>query len=93
MGLLAPPPPPPPRNALLAATPPPNTPTHPHATPPQIALLAATLVVGHLLAKRRVLWIGEAGVALLLGLSVGLLILLSPLLDAHSTCGGPSVGV
>jgi hypothetical protein len=47
-------------------------------------LLAATLMIGHALSRARFTWIGEAGVALLLGVAVGGL-LLSPLFDTHGT--------
>lgn len=52
--------------------------------PLQAVLLAATLMIGHALSRARVTWIGEAGVALLLGVAVGGL-LLSPLFDTHGT--------
>ena len=38
----------------------------------QIMLLASALVVGHVLIKQRVSWLGSAGAALLLGLGVGI---------------------
>ena len=38
----------------------------------QLTLLAVALIVGHLLARRKVSWLGEAGFALLLGVGVGL---------------------
>jgi hypothetical protein len=40
----------------------------------QLALVIATLLLGHLLSKRGVTWIGEAGIALLLGAGFGLLL-------------------
>jgi len=40
----------------------------------QILLLFTTLVIGHFLERRGVLWIGEAGVALLIGMAVGVII-------------------
>jgi hypothetical protein len=43
----------------------------------QLALLAAAISVGHLLRRKRVLWIGGAGAALLLGVAVGVLIRLA----------------
>lgn len=49
-------------------------------------LLAATLMIGHALSRRRIGWIGEAGVALLLGAGVGLFVW-SPLIDSHGTFG------
>lgn len=39
----------------------------------QIMLLAAALVIGHVLTKQRVAWLGEAGAALLLGLGTGII--------------------
>lgn len=37
----------------------------------QVVLVVATLLLGHWAARRGVRWIGEAGIALLLGLVVG----------------------
>jgi hypothetical protein len=51
----------------------------------QLALLAVAISVGHLLRRKRVLWIGSAGAALLLGVLVGVLVRLArtaPLVDA-----------
>eukprot|EP00192_Tetraselmis_astigmatica_P007917 CAMPEP_0117670146 /NCGR_PEP_ID=MMETSP0804-20121206/12572_1 /TAXON_ID=1074897 /ORGANISM="Tetraselmis astigmatica, Strain CCMP880" /LENGTH=630 /DNA_ID=CAMNT_0005478375 /DNA_START=78 /DNA_END=1967 /DNA_ORIENTATION=+ len=40
----------------------------------QILLLVATLLISHVLESKRVFWLGEAGVALLLGMLVGVII-------------------
>ena len=40
---------------------------------PQFILLAIALAAGQWLEKRRVAWLGEAGVALLLGIVMGML--------------------
>ncbi|KAF6263350.1 Cation/H+ exchanger [Scenedesmus sp. NREL 46B-D3] len=51
----------------------------------QLALLAVAISVGHLLRRKRVLWIGGAGAALLLGVVVGVMIRLAhtaPLVDS-----------
>jgi uncharacterized membrane protein YkvI len=48
-------------------------------------LLAAAITIGHSLRRKRVLWIGGAGAALLLGVLVGVLIRLArtaPLVDS-----------
>jgi hypothetical protein len=50
----------------------------------QIVLLIATLTLGHVASRRGITFIGEAGIALLLGAAVGLLIL-SPLISTHGT--------
>ncbi|KAI3426063.1 hypothetical protein D9Q98_008031 [Chlorella vulgaris] len=50
----------------------------------QIVLLIATLTLGHVTSRRGITFIGEAGIALLLGAAVGLLIL-SPLISTHGT--------
>ncbi|KAL4451761.1 hypothetical protein ABPG75_007423 [Micractinium tetrahymenae] len=50
-------------------------------------LLVATLMIGHLLARRGVGWIGEAGVALLLGAAVGALVWAVPFIDVRGTFG------
>lgn len=41
-----------------------------------------TLMVGHALSHKGISWIGEAGVALLLGCALGT-VFLSPLVDSH----------
>ena len=43
----------------------------------QLVLLAVAISVGHHLRRKRVLWIGSAGAALLLGVIVGVLIRLA----------------
>ncbi len=40
----------------------------------QLALLGAVLVIGRLLSRFHIMWMGEAGAALLLGLLVGLIL-------------------
>lgn len=49
----------------------------------QVGLLAATLMLGHAAARRGWGWIGEAGIALLLGLAVGLAVV--AVKDTYST--------
>jgi hypothetical protein len=51
----------------------------------QLVLLASAISIGHFLRRKRVLWIGGAGAALLLGVLVGVLIRLArtaPLVDS-----------
>lgn len=43
----------------------------------QLTLLAVAISIGHFLKRKQVLWIGGAGAALLLGVSVGVLIRLA----------------
>ena len=50
----------------------------------QAVLLITTLMAGHALTRRGVVWISEAGIALLLGAALGATVL-SPLVDTHGT--------
>ena len=54
---------------------------------PQLALLITTLMLGNYASRRRIVWIGEAGIALLLGAGFGLLL---ALLDKGDGGGGTS---